>query len=219
MTNKKFTKMPVNDVAFTSNVLQTEAVRSRIDCGRRCATSAQCLMYTFWNNGDRLSGMCRLHGKIPVQGDDVTSTPGARSYGLADNSVPCHWFSGYSLKHGLCVHLTNQYMPYDRATQTCKAKDDGHLPHAKNLSSLTNWLNFFAQYGLFSAWMGADDLLVDGQFLWSDGTPLPASSPLWDPAEIDSYTSHSCVDVWSVEKKLYDYDCRKNFSVVCEKDL
>ncbi|KAK7102058.1 hypothetical protein V1264_020343 [Littorina saxatilis] len=111
---------------------------------------------------------------------------------------------------------------YVTAGDRC-AQDGAHLYHFSSLVADKRVISQFLQAsGLDRSWVGADDLAVHGSYVWSEGTPLPNGSPLWDPGE-PSFTDNTgqkerCVGVYD-RLTLNDFPCHSLMSFICQIDV
>jgi hypothetical protein len=67
-------------------------------------------------------------------------------------------------------------------------------------------------------WVGADDGMTEGTWLWVDGTSLPLSSSMWLPGEPDDdLNGQDCAAV--ANGKLWDRGCGAFEPWICERSL
>lgn len=70
-------------------------------------------------------------------------------------------------------------------------------------------------------WVGADDIVTEGHFLWTDGSPLRTDSTLWARGQPDDYlSSEDCVEVlYNKVLLLNDNKCGETKAFICQADL
>ena len=65
-------------------------------------------------------------------------------------------------------------------------------------------------------WVGVDDIVEEGRFVWSDGSVLPLDSDLWSPrrppGHIADYQTRDCVAASksALMPVIYDEGCANN---------
>ena len=68
--------------------------------------------------------------------------------------------------------------------------------------------------------MGADDRMLEGDFRWSDGSPLLIDDPAWKIGQPDNaHGNEDCVDYLADLKRLNDSPCSIDKSFVCQIDI
>lgn len=73
---------------------------------------------------------------------------------------------------------------------------------------------FIAALSPWSVWIGASDTVVDGSFVWSDGSAIVFSN--WGPAQPDAYAGPDCVEKREGDERWYDQPCDVPKRYVCE---
>ena len=75
-------------------------------------------------------------------------------------------------------------------------------------------------------WVGADDLVTEGQFLWSDESSLPIDDPVWVSGEPNGRSNENCVQIYTDPNnhvtrryRLNDARCSGEISFVCQIDI
>ncbi|XP_055878111.1 C-type lectin domain family 4 member M-like [Biomphalaria glabrata] len=68
-------------------------------------------------------------------------------------------------------------------------------------------------------WIGLDDTVTKGTFVWHDGTVLQKSEyyPLYFSTENPSGATQDCIQLWIFDNKLDDFECHVPVHYVCEK--
>lgn len=74
---------------------------------------------------------------------------------------------------------------------------------------------FIAGLSASSLWIGASDTVVDGSFVWSDGSAIVFTN--WGPAQPDAYPGPDCVEKrQEANEPWYDQPCGDAKRFVCE---
>ena len=70
-------------------------------------------------------------------------------------------------------------------------------------------------------WMGGDDLLEEGDFVWSDGSHLPINDPVWSSGEPNNGANgdEHCLTIYPIVYKLNDAFCSYRIFYVCQIDI
>jgi len=68
--------------------------------------------------------------------------------------------------------------------------------------------------GGYAAWIGLTDLAVEGEFRWTDGTPLEFQ--YWRQGEPDGGDPHDCVHTYPSVAAWGDYACEYSYGFVCK---
>jgi len=68
--------------------------------------------------------------------------------------------------------------------------------------------------GGYHAWIGLTDLAVEGEFRWTDGTPLEFQ--YWRQGEPDGGDPHDCVHTYPSVAAWGDYACEYSYGFVCK---
>lgn len=77
---------------------------------------------------------------------------------------------------------------------------------------------FVADLSPVSLWIGASDLVVDGSFVWSDGSPIVFSN--WGGSQPDAFPGPDCVEKRQESgEPWYDQPCSNPRLYVCEQQL
>ncbi|PVD31929.1 hypothetical protein C0Q70_07355 [Pomacea canaliculata] len=100
----------------------------------------------------------------------------------------CLLKAGYMWYLGTCLKLSTKEVNYVTAKVNCQA-DGAHLYDIKSPVLDEERVRFAVkQAGLslsIHIWLGGNDLEVEGDYRWSDGTPLSSSSKLWATGQPD----------------------------------
>jgi hypothetical protein len=77
---------------------------------------------------------------------------------------------------------------------------------------------FVASSSAANLWIGASDLKLDGDFVWSDGSPIAFSN--WGGAQPDDYPGPDCVEKRQEPgERWYDQPCGDVKLFLCEAPL
>ncbi|KAL8618386.1 hypothetical protein ACOMHN_050154 [Nucella lapillus] len=97
-----FTRLALNDVLFTEDVLMEVSARSRIECSKKCMETEGCVMCTFHSSPQGPPGHCRLHRQRWQSASDGSQpTTGAKTLVLTAPRIVCD--GDYELKCGRCL--------------------------------------------------------------------------------------------------------------------
>ncbi|XP_025089317.1 C-type lectin domain family 4 member M-like [Pomacea canaliculata] len=140
----------------------------------------------------------------------------------------CPVEKGYVLYNKRCLKLYTIGQDYQTARRRCQA-DGAHLFHFKSreedgppllMLMDTNGQQINPKLGQ-GLWIGADDIVTEGNFLWSDGTPLIRGSPLWSSGQPDDAgRAEDCVEIaYPNNFVLNDFQCVFKLSFVCQADV
>ena len=47
-----------------------------------------------------------------------------------------------------------------------------------------------------SLWVGATDVVKEGDFVWTDGTHLPLNADVWNPRSPDNWLEEDCLHAY-----------------------
>ncbi|XP_055860132.1 collectin-11-like [Biomphalaria glabrata] len=144
----------------------TNNSRSKVNCATRCFTSSfQCEAFIFQE-----TMQCCMTG-LGLWKMGVFPTPLQLLYSSGVNYCPSE--SGYtqvfSNDTGLCLYVSNETDNYSTASHSCKQKS-GILMTVKTFERNTIVMSIVNQVG--RVYIGLDDIVTEGHFVWSDGTNL-----------------------------------------------
>ena len=79
----------------------------------------------------------------------------------------------------------------------------------------------FSWTAYYILWMGGDDLLNEGDFVWSDGSHLPINDPVWSDGEPNNGANgdEHCLTIYPLVYKLNDAYCPNEIYFVCQIDM
>ncbi|XP_048882765.1 brevican core protein isoform X4 [Brienomyrus brachyistius] len=114
---------------------------------------------------------------------------------------------------GFCYrHFTDQ-QAWEEAEQHCRAHG-GHLTSVRTPEEQDFIYNNYRDY----QWIGLNDRTIEGDFDWSDGSPLLYEN--WKTGQPDSYflSGEDCgVMVWQDGGRWSDVPCNYHLSYICKK--
>ncbi|PVD31934.1 hypothetical protein C0Q70_07360 [Pomacea canaliculata] len=133
--------------------------------------------------------------------------------------------SAEHLQKRTCLKLSTRQVDYTTAKANCEA-DGAHL-YAVRYPVLDEERVSFAikRRGLsldIDIWVGGNDLEFEGDYRWSDGTPLSSSSKLWETGQpSDNDKSENCIalSVTKLKFVLRDYRCSYQMGYLCQYDV
>ncbi|XP_035682837.1 latent-transforming growth factor beta-binding protein 2-like [Branchiostoma floridae] len=134
----------------------------------------------------------------------------------SEGSYTCLDCTRYQQK---CYVLAYQIATFADAEQTC-ADYGGILATIPDVGTQL----FITQLaGNLDTWIGLDDRLNEGQFMWSDGTALGAGYSNWSPGEpndLSTTSAQDCVHLWSLAGFRWDdQPCDRMEHFVCQFDM
>ncbi|KAK7499597.1 hypothetical protein BaRGS_00009249 [Batillaria attramentaria] len=193
---------------------------SLTECGSTCDQRSDCTAFCYSD----ITSSCYVKGDMTSQ-QQLTHSSNVRCFGLVQGTCPL--WDDYKLVGGRCVKLFTDPLGYVESRERCSA-DEAHLYHFKTrLEDEQPFLDLLAVYGFpplpynkIALWVGADDLQSEGNFVWSDGTPLANSADVWGVGEPNNYyQNEDCVVYWIGSYLLNDFPCTRETLFVCQLDL
>ncbi|PVD24111.1 hypothetical protein C0Q70_14581 [Pomacea canaliculata] len=151
--------------------------RSQLQCAALCMRTVRC--YRFCHNTVTLT--CFLDTCMPSDTGQVVADA-TKCYDKVMKQCPA--IDGYHLHCSHCIKLNTTSATYSSATTQC-GLEGGHLYFFKTLAVDKPPLTSLIPQNLVSyyIWIGADAVGRKRQFAWSDGTPLPVTSEVWQVGE------------------------------------
>ncbi|XP_025089337.1 C-type lectin mannose-binding isoform-like [Pomacea canaliculata] len=130
----------------------------------------------------------------------------------------------YVLFNDSCLKMYSVKQDYQTATMRCQT-DGAHLFHLKSrvqdVPALVYLLDTMGKV-LYDTpdglWIGVNDIEVEGQFLWSDRSPLLRENGLWAPGEPNNSNNEDCVVV-SNGIVFNDLPCTRKQEYICQVDI
>ena len=69
-------------------------------------------------------------------------------------------------------------------------------------------------------WMGATDVVKEGDFVWTDGTHLPLNASVWLPGNPSNSTNEDCLHIFSgAIYRVNDIPCTVPMPYICQIDM
>ncbi|PVD31936.1 hypothetical protein C0Q70_07362 [Pomacea canaliculata] len=141
------------------------------------------------------------------------------------NLTQCLLKTGYVWYQRTCLKLSTRKENYTTAKADCEA-DGAHLYDVKSPVLDKQRVRFaIKQAGSplsIGIWLGGNDLEVEGDYRWSDGTPLSSSSKLWATGQPnDNSGRQDCIYLYVTDLHflLYGDVCLFHRRYLCQYDL
>ncbi|KAK7491187.1 hypothetical protein BaRGS_00017624 [Batillaria attramentaria] len=112
----------------------------------------------------------------------------------------------------LCLRFVSLKLNHSDADDYCKA-NGARLVRAKT----QDVINVVTEGQGDFVWVGADDIAVEAEHHWNDGTPLLLNDTLWGTDE-GVRSDEECVAV-NPSKELADLQCSREHPFVCQMQM
>ena len=109
-----------------------------------------------------------------------------------------------------CYKFVSTELNYADATQSCSDNSNGWLVTINDSNENDVVANLC---GTTMCWIGYDDIVSEGNFVWQHGTSFYTN---WRDGEPNNYEDEDCVDIWDV--KWNDSGCWRLRTYVCETE-
>ncbi|XP_060074439.1 uncharacterized protein LOC132554154 [Ylistrum balloti] len=202
------------------NISLTSPVVSRGQCSMFCEMHEMCNMFEY----DDVTKLCNVfHGIQPSIGNDP--------FPIGQRSVFKHIEgcagTGYTLLGDgmLCFKVFWIRRTWADAFAAC-GNDGGRLLVLKNSEQLHYFLSNVKELaGKMYFWIGLTDRLLEGEWIFVDGTYLNQS--MWPSLKFDNYCSGSDYDPYDADcailktknRVIADCDCSRKRHYICERPL
>ncbi|KAL8184326.1 UNVERIFIED_CONTAM: hypothetical protein K2H54_013544 [Gekko kuhli] len=131
---------------------------------------------------------------------------------------------GWDSFQGSCYKHFSTRRSWEDAETQCRSHG-GHLanimtPEEQSFINDMNSPSFIPDQYKEYQWIGLNDRTIEGDFQWSDGSPVLYEN--WHPGQPDSYflSGENCVViVWHDEGKWSDVPCNYHLSYTCKMGL
>jgi cysteine-rich repeat protein len=161
-------------------------------------------------------------GRLPVCGDGIVDIGeecddgnDLMGDGCSDCVIECEPLASKNPDNGHCYRVFSIAVPWKTAEESCQAW--GGAPDLGHLVSIADTGEQMFVSGLItdSAWIGGNDIAVEGDYTWTDGTPWMFEQ--WAPNEPNGSTKENCVFMRTTGD-WDDHDCAYMWpSYVCER--
>ncbi|KAK7499590.1 hypothetical protein BaRGS_00009242 [Batillaria attramentaria] len=203
--------LPSSTAVVMTVALET---RSKVECAAACSgESVPCVTFCKSANTNTCYLAVEMASPVNILPNDVS----IKCY----RKGPCSSLNTeYSDYGGRCLKYSAVRKDYASASAQCQS-DGGHLFHYKSLA----WDKPAAQellQGVTSSatWVGADRLAVEGNWQWTDGTPLSPVADTWMSGEPNNDEgSEYCAHLWLSVLRINDETCTRVFPYICQIDL
>ncbi|PVD31852.1 hypothetical protein C0Q70_07271 [Pomacea canaliculata] len=130
---------------------------------------------------------------------------------------------GYVLYDNHCLKMYPVKQDYQTANMRCQT-DGAHLFDLKSrvhdvpaFAYLLDTMGKVLQDIPAGVWIGANDIEVEGHFLWSDRSPLFKETGLWGTGQPDNRNNEDCVQVFfSSGIAFNDLPCTWKQEYICQ---
>ncbi|XP_026573078.1 C-type mannose receptor 2 [Pseudonaja textilis] len=114
-----------------------------------------------------------------------------------------------------CYRLISEKKTWIDAKKTC-LRSEGDLVSIHTLSEL-EFVSKQIKQDVEELWIGLNDLRLQMNFEWSDGTPVQFT--FWHPFEPNNFRDslEDCVTIWGPEGRWNDSPCNQTLPSVCKK--
>ncbi|XP_053226063.1 brevican core protein isoform X5 [Podarcis raffonei] len=166
-------------------------------------------------SGDCIPNPCRNGGTCTEEGDHTgcLCLPGYGGDACEIDLEKCR--PGWDSFQGFCYKHFSPRRSWEDAETQCR-KLGGHLANIMAPEEQNFINNRYKEY----QWIGLNDRTIEGDFQWSEGSPLLYEN--WHPGQPDSYflSGENCVViVWHDEGKWSDVPCNYHLSYTCKMGL
>uniref|UniRef100_A0A670JPF6 Brevican core protein n=1 Tax=Podarcis muralis TaxID=64176 RepID=A0A670JPF6_PODMU len=166
-------------------------------------------------SGDCIPNPCRNGGTCTEEGDHTgcLCLPGYGGDACEIDLEKCR--PGWDSFQGFCYKHFSTRRSWEDAETQCR-KLGGHLANIMTPEEQNFINNRYKEY----QWIGLNDRTIEGDFQWSEGSPLLYEN--WHPGQPDSYflSGENCVViVWHDEGKWSDVPCNYHLSYTCKMGL
>ncbi|XP_066268161.1 C-type lectin-like [Branchiostoma lanceolatum] len=117
---------------------------------------------------------------------------------------------------GMCYIASDTRATFAEAEMKC-AEDGGTLATVKG-QQVQDFLIQLLSVSSKDVWIGLTDQDVEGQFVWTDGTPLVYSN--WSPGEPNGDDNTNCVHLWPLSNFRWDdMPCGRSNYFICQYNV
>ncbi|XP_035247102.1 macrophage mannose receptor 1 [Anguilla anguilla] len=129
-----------------------------------------------------------------------------------------HCDAGYILYRDNCYHFESESLKNWQDADAYCITQNGHLASFSSQEELS----FLTAHMTHSSWIGLNDIAVEGQYVWSDGTTVLPELLFWDDNQPDNWQGNEdCIQVRGVDHinpgHLNDLFCTTNAPFICKK--
>ncbi|XP_025091657.1 uncharacterized protein LOC112562569 isoform X3 [Pomacea canaliculata] len=171
-----------------------------------------------------------MEGKFMSQVDNVSQiVDRIRSRQVRKDEHRCLQKDGYMWHLESCLKVSTYEANYVAAKAACR-KDGAHLFDLKlpdldverlRMAVIESKNNGTLHHGRYYFMVGANDVDSNHTFVWTDGTPLPLSSPLWESNQPEPGKEEDCVwaRIYLPQVSLHDFSCDTQAYFICQYDI
>ncbi|CAH1248690.1 CSMD2 [Branchiostoma lanceolatum] len=157
---------------------------------------------------------CRYSGYCPEH-STCTNTDGnyfctCKQGYQGDNCEDCIVF------HGKCYIVSDAMVTFAEAEMKCAEQGGIHVTIRDQHTQ--DFLVQLLSVSNKDVWIGLTDRDVEGQFIWTDGTPLVYSN--WAPGEPNGDDTKNCVHLWPLANFRWDDEsCARSNYYICQYNI
>jgi len=119
----------------------------------------------------------------------------------------CPWDWTTNPRTGACYKIINESMRWKTAVQRCASiHDQAELASIRSYEEAYFVKDLLSHAGAKQYWLGGNDLLREGDWRWTDGSPVTIN--FWSGGSTDNWRGKEhCMSWWRESGMLNDMDC------------
>ncbi|KAI8747672.1 brevican core protein [Biomphalaria glabrata] len=188
--------------------------RSKLECSSLCLSQSLTCQHFLY---DSVKKMCLWGTDLSSTGIKLSS--GQRLY--SQSTKYCDVALGYNSTimrtFGLCLKIVTANVSFSLAELSC-SNIQGRLVMVKSNATRESLLTIMQDMNIEKAWVGIDDILSEGTYVWSDGSEVtPEEKTVFIAGQPDDlYNSQDCTVILQFYRGLDDIFCSNNEMYICE---
>ncbi|XP_060084702.1 tetranectin-like, partial [Ylistrum balloti] len=197
----------------SGDVVYTTTACKVFDCTSICLEDTDCLMFGYSN----VTGTC--HGFRFLEYSTVSILDESEViYKHIESCIR----AGYVLlkDRALCLKKHDSSLTWDEAQEQCE-NEYGRLPVIDSLQKYEAFVNYIDSISDGMVWLGVNDKVEEGTWVWLDGTTLDTS--YWSYVQLNDYSSGYTPNKFTAECArtndggIVDDHCLLTFTYLCER--